>query len=174
MASWMRRWRKGSKLGGGTGGSCPEYSATKDSAGKKGKVFKAAIRPAMTYSAETWGIKEKRMNVAEMKMLRWACGHTRLDHIRNEDIRRRVRVTEVHRKIQEKRLRWYGHVQRRAADHVTRRTLEMEVEGKRPRGRPRRRWMDGVQEDFTSKRLRRRDVADRGKWKDMTRNSDPA
>ena len=100
------------------------------------------------------------MDVAEMKMLYWACGHTRLDHIKNEDIRRRVRVTEVNRKIQERRLRWYGHVQRREEDHVTRRTLEMEVEGRRARGRPRRRWMDCVLEDLATKRLSRRDVAD--------------
>ena len=100
------------------------------------------------------------MDVAEMKMIRWACGHRRLDHIENEDIRRRVRVTEVHGKIQERRIRWYGHVQRREEGHVTRRTLEMEVEGRRARGRPRRRWMDCVLEDLATKRLRRRDVAD--------------
>jgi len=63
-------------------------------------------------------------------MLQWACGHTRLDHIENEDIRRRVRVTGVHRMIQEQRLCWYGHVQRREEDNVTRRTLGMEVEGR--------------------------------------------
>ena len=146
------------------------------SAGKKGKVFKAAVRPAMTYGSETWGIKkaqEKKMDVAEMKMLRWACGHTRLDHIENEEIRRRVRVTEVHKKIQEKRLRWYGHVKRRDEDHVTRRTLEMELGGRRARGRPKRRWMDCVLEDMAQKRLRRRDVADRRRWNEVTRNSDP-
>jgi len=127
----------------------------------------------MTYGSEIWGIKktqEKRMDVTEMKMLHWACGHTRLDHIENEDIRRRVRVTGVHRMIQEQRLCWYGHVQRREEDHVTRRTLEMEVEGRQARGRPTRRWMDCFLEDLATKRLRRRD---RRRWRDMTRNSDP-
>ena len=113
------------------------------------------------------------MDVAEMKMLRWACGHSRLDHIENEEIRSRVGVTEVHKKIQEKRLQWYGHVQRREKDHVTRKTLEMELEGRRARGRPKRRWMDCVSEDLAEKRLRRRDVADRKRWKQMTRISDP-
>jgi hypothetical protein len=45
-----------------------------------------------------------RVNVAEMKMLRFACGHTRLDKIENKEIRNRMKVTEMHRKIQEKRL----------------------------------------------------------------------
>jgi hypothetical protein len=58
-------------------------------------------------SAETSAIKktqEMRVNVAEMKMLRFACGHTRLDKIENKEIRNRMKVTEMHRKIQEKRL----------------------------------------------------------------------
>jgi hypothetical protein len=49
----------------------------------KGKVFKVAVRPAMPYSAER-AIKktqQMRMNVAEIKMLRFAYGHTRLDKI---------------------------------------------------------------------------------------------
>ena len=142
------------------------------SARKKGKVFKVAVRPAITYGSETWSIKktqDKKMDVAELKMLRSACGHTRLDHVENEDIRKRVKVTEVHKKVQKKRLRWYGHVQRREGDHVTRRTLEMELEGRRPS----RRWMDCVLEDFAVRRLRRRDFADRERWKKVTKNSDP-
>ena len=43
------------------------------SARKKGKVYKVAVRPAMTYGSETWNIKksqEKKMDIAEMKMIR--------------------------------------------------------------------------------------------------------
>ena len=39
----------------------------------KGKVYKTIVRPAMVYGAETWAVKkahEKKMEVAEMKMLR--------------------------------------------------------------------------------------------------------
>ena len=67
---------------------------------------------------------------------------------------------EVYRKIQERRLRWYGHVLRREEDHVTRRGLAMEVEGRRTRGRLRRRSMNCIQDDLAEKRLRERDKAD--------------
>ena len=77
----------------------------KISARLKGKVYKTAVRPAMTYGSETWAIKkaqEKRMDVAEMRMLRWMCGVTRRDRIRNELIRGTVKVAELSYKIQEK------------------------------------------------------------------------
>ena len=80
----------------------------------------------MTYGSETWAIKkaqEKRMDVAEMRMLRWMCGVTRRDRIRNELIRGTVKVAELSRKIQEKRLNWYGHVMRRDEDYVGKRAM---------------------------------------------------
>jgi hypothetical protein len=74
-----------------------------------------------------------KINVTEMKKLRFACGHTRMDKIENKDNRNKTKVTEMHRKIQEKRLRWYGHIQRRE-EFVTKRVLRMEVEGKEAEG----------------------------------------
>ena len=57
----------------------------------KGKVYKTVVRPAMMYRAETWAVKkaqEKKLDVAEMRMLRWMSGVTKLDRIRNERIKR--------------------------------------------------------------------------------------
>ena len=45
------------------------------------------------------------------------------------------------------RLRWAGHVMRQDDDDLSRRILLIEPGGKRPRGRPRLRWEDGVEED---------------------------
>jgi hypothetical protein len=45
------------------------------------------------------------------------------------------------------RLRWAGHVIRQHDDDLSRRVLLSEPGGKRPRGRPRLRWEDGVEED---------------------------
>jgi hypothetical protein len=58
------------------------------------------------------GTYEKRLEVAEMRMLRWSCGVTKLDRIRNEVTRTRIKVTKVSRKIHERRLQWYEHVER--------------------------------------------------------------
>ena len=45
----------------------------------KGKVYKTVVRPALFYGAETWATtrgQEARLEVNEMRMLRWMCGVT--------------------------------------------------------------------------------------------------
>ena len=48
------------------------------------------------------------MSVAEMRMIRWICGHTRLDKIINEVIRGKIGVTSIEDKMTEARVRWFG------------------------------------------------------------------
>ncbi len=55
----------------------------------------------------------QQLSVAEMRMLRWSCGHIRRDRVRNEDIRDRVGVVPIEEKLIQHRLRWFVHVQRR-------------------------------------------------------------
>ena len=91
QAGWMN-WKKVS------GVLCDRRMGVK----LKGKVHKAVVRPAMMYGAETWAIKktqEKKLDVAEMRMLRWMCGVTRRDRIRNEVVRGTTKVRAISDKI---------------------------------------------------------------------------
>jgi len=49
------------------------------------------------------------MQVAEIRMFRWMCGHKRLDRIRNEVSRCKIGVNFIEDKIRNVRLRWFGH-----------------------------------------------------------------
>ncbi|MCJ8728839.1 hypothetical protein PDJAM_G00009160 [Pangasius djambal] len=60
--------------------------------------------------------QESELEVAELKMLRFSLGVTRLDRIRNEYIRGTAHVGRLGDKVREARLRWFGHVQRRESE----------------------------------------------------------
>ena len=76
------------------------------------------------------------MHTTEMRMLGWARRKTRLD------IWKEACMYPMAEFLREKRLRWFGHVQRRDKDDATRKILQMTVDGKRNRGRPKLRWRD--------------------------------
>ena len=107
-------------------------------------------------------------------MLRWSVGVTRRDRIRNEYIRGIVKVVEVSKKIQESRMRWYGHLKRRdGEEHVGREAMEMEVEGTRERGRPKTRWKDCIRNDLREKNIDEGAVYSRNEWRRLIHNGDP-
>ena len=104
--------------------------------------------------ADTWPVKkaqEKKLDVAEMRMLRWMSEVTKLDRITNERIRGTTKVGEISKKVQESRLKWYGHVLRRVDVYVGKRVTGMEVPGKRKRGRLKRRWFDSIRNEFSER-----------------------
>ncbi|MCJ8736397.1 hypothetical protein PDJAM_G00257450 [Pangasius djambal] len=91
----------------------------------------------MLYGLETVALRkrqESELEAAELKMLRFSLGVTRLDRIRNEYIRGTAHVGRLGDKVREARLRWFGHVQRRESEYIGRRMLDMELPGRRRRG----------------------------------------
>ena len=77
-------------------------------------IFKDTL--ALLYGIKCWLVKknfEQKMDVTEMHMLRWICGHTMIDRIKNQDFREKLEVAPQSAKMREKRLRWFGHVQRK-------------------------------------------------------------
>ena len=122
---------------------------------------------------ETVALTERQkaeLEVAELKLLRLFLGVTRMDRIRNVDIRGKAQVGNVGDKVREGRLRWFGHVQRRDSGYIGRRMLDMELPRRRKRGRPKRRCMYGVNLDMQVVGVR---AEDRVRWKRWTRCGDP-
>ena len=138
----------------------------------KDKVYKTAIKPAMVYGAECWAVRkkeERKLHTTEMRMLRWARGKTRQDHVRNVDIWKEAHMYPMAEFLREKRLRWFGHVQRRDKDDATRKILQMTVDGKRNRGRPKLRWRDLVKDDMARNQMTTEIAEDRRHWHVMIR-----
>ena len=90
---------------------------------------------------------------------------TRRDKIRNEHIRGTTRVVQASKKITGKRLKWYGHVRRMKEEHIVRRMLDVDIPGKRRRGRPNLRWKDACKRDMTQAGLKEDNATNRAEWR---------
>ena len=58
------------------------------------------------------------------------------------------KVGEIAKKVQERWLKWNGHVMRREEHYVGRRAMKMKVQGRRKIGRPKRKWLYRVSDDI--------------------------
>ena len=68
----------------------------------KGKMYRSVKRPAMLYETETVAMTEKqegKMEMAELKMLRWALGVTKRDKIKNEYVRGTAKIAKLGNKL---------------------------------------------------------------------------
>ena len=69
----------------------------------------------------------QKISVTEMRMLRWMCGKTKMDKIRNEDIRSLIGIAPIEDKMRENRLWWFGHIRRRPIDAPIRKVEKIET-----------------------------------------------
>ena len=91
-----------------------------------------------------WVLNEReksRLQATEMKVLRNIAGVTRLDHVRNETVRERLKLEPVLKKVERRRKCCKEKVECRKGS-VVEKVLTGEGVGKRPRGRPKKRWRD--------------------------------
>jgi hypothetical protein len=113
-------------------------------------LYKTLISPVLTYGAETWALTkqdEHRLSIFERKILRRIYGpvmdrgrwRIRTNQLCGED--------DIVKYCKLSRLRWAGHIIHQDDYELSKRVLLSVPGGKRPRGRPRLRWIDGVEED---------------------------
>ena len=115
----------------------------------------------------------KKLEVAELKMVKWALGVTRKDEIRNEHIRGTAKIARLDEELRGARHWWHGYIRWRDAGYVGRRMLELGVPGRRRRGRAKRRWMDVMWEDMEKAGVGEGEVEDRRVWGAKTSCGEP-
>jgi hypothetical protein len=107
--------------------------------------------------------EEHRLRVSENRVLRRIFGPNREEDgpwrkLHNDELHSLYSSPNTVRVIKSRRMRWTGHVTRMGEGKVVYRVLAGRSEGKRPLGRPRRRWEDNIKMD-----LREVDI-DGAKW----------
>ena len=143
----------------------------------KSKIYEIIVRPVALYGAECWPATAKHgqlLHAMEMRMLRWSLGLTRLDHVMNINVRKRMGIAPITEKMLEARLRWYGHVTRSHENSVAKTAMRLDLPGKRPRGRPKMRWMDRINQDMKDMQVAPEDTTDRNRWRAACQKADPA
>ena len=88
---------------------------------KKNKLreFNAVVVPTLIYGCETWTMQrrhESKLQVSEIMFLRRVEGVTRLDRVRNEDVRRSLGQEAVVDMVKEKQRRWKVKIEEMNAD----------------------------------------------------------
>jgi hypothetical protein len=94
--------------------------------------------------------KERRLRVFENRVLRGIFGQKRDEvtggwrKLPSEELHNLYSSPSIFRMIETRRMRWAGHVKRIGEKRNAYRLLVGKSEGKRPLGRPRRRWSDNI------------------------------
>jgi hypothetical protein len=105
------------------------------------------------YGCETWSLtlrEEHRLRVIENRVLRRIFGPKRDEvkgewrRLHNEELNDLYSSPNTIRVIKSRRMRWAGHVSRMGEGRGAYRILVERPEGRRPLGRPRRRWEDNI------------------------------
>ena len=92
-----------------------------------------------------------RINGFDSRALRTLENIKWYDLISNEVLRERTQQPPASLLATQRRLRWYGHIQRLPEEHPTRSIFEFNPHTagwRRPRGAPRTRWRDTIRKDF--------------------------
>ena len=89
----------------------------------------------------------------------------------SKELRERLGVDDIALVLQQNRLRWYSHVLRKDDDDWVKKCIEHEVEGSRPRGRPKKTWKEVVREDCQARKLNKEDAMDRSKWRKVIKEA---
>lgn len=101
-----------------------------------------------------------------MDFMRRSRSVSKLDHVRNEEIKKRMGMEkDIIDEVEKKWLQWYGHMRRMDDDRWPKRIWDWKSFAKRKRGRPLRDWNIDVKEAMNSRRLEDNDWERKDYWR---------
>ena len=116
------------------------------------RLLRSLVISIFLYACESWTLNadlERRISAMEMRCYRRLLGISYTQHISNIEVKNRI-VHEIGEHdcllstVKARKMKWYGHVTRSSG--LSKIILQGTVEGKRKRGRPRKRWACNIQE----------------------------
>jgi len=103
------------------------------------KIYNKLVLPTFLYGSENWTItalKRRRIEAAEIMLLRPLAGYTLYDHKINDYISRELRITGILDQIDEYRRNWLLHLQRIPQNRIPLKSYHYTPQGRGTIGRP--------------------------------------
>ena len=122
--------------------------------------------------SETWPVRAEELQCMErndMRMIRWMCNVSLKDRVSSEELRRRLWLESITTCIQNRRLSWFGHVERSPETSWINKCRQINVPGKVGRGRPKKTWGEVVKADLKQKGVTKDLAHDRLGWKSISK-----
>ena len=146
----------------------------------KCRIYKTLIRPVLLYGCESWPTRkedEQLLLAFERKVLRAIFGAVREgERYRrryNFELQRSFAEPNIVSTVKAHRLRWAGHLARMESTRAPLVLFNTDPQGSRGPGRPKKRWIDGVQEDLRALGVQNWMAAaqDRNYWNDVVQQA---
>ncbi|BHF82417.1 hypothetical protein SprV_0802555500 [Sparganum proliferum] len=118
------------------------------------RVYRASVRSVLLYGCECWALRvedERKLEVFDHHCLRTILRVKFTDFVSNETVRARCdNIARITQAIQERRLRWFGHVLRRPPQELSVTALDPAplLHWRRRRGGQFKTWLDTVRQDM--------------------------
>ena len=121
----------------------------------------------MIYGAASWALtqrEEQLLESCDRRMMRRMCGLSLRDRVASVEILRRIGLEDILVVVRKRRMAWFGHVYRREDDDPLSTVKLVEAPGRRPRGRPKKAWMECVKGDLQAADVSETVAGDRAEW----------
>ena len=116
----------------------------------RGRVYSSCVPSAMLHASETWPLTKPNLQHLQQNdraMIRQIC-NVRLQGVvitRSNELLVRFGIEDLGLILKERRLRWYGHVER--SNGAVKTAFHIQVEGKHGPGRPKMTWKQLTERD---------------------------
>ena len=139
-----------------------------------GRVYSSCVRSAMLHASETWSLTKpslQRLQRNDRAMIRQICNVKTQDtaNIRSTELLAQLGIEDLDLILKERRLRWYGHVERCYGAVKT--AFDIQIFGKRGPGRPKMTWKQLSKRYCREWKLSAIDPHDRDTWRSGVRSA---
>ena len=134
-------------------------------------MYNSCVRGTMLYSSECWALTQedkKRLESSERTMLLWLCNIKKEQRVSANSLLSRLKLKSLDSVLRCYKLRWFGHER---SELYIGQILDLEVEGNRSRGRPKKCWLDAIKDDLRQWNLQAETCQNRREWRNRLKNA---